>query len=68
MASKVPSLLKPLKAYALVDRNRGNRIQGGNYRCEIYWTRAMALKAKCEMYPDCVVVGVIVEAERGKHE
>ena len=54
--------LKPLDAWALVNP-RGN-VQGGEFRCAIFWTRTGAKEAQ-EKLPECDIVRVIVRPARG---
>lgn len=49
--------LKPLQAWALVT-SRGN-VQGGEYRCAIFWTRSGAKEAQPK-FPECDIVRVVV--------
>jgi len=50
--------MKPVNVWALVDP-RG-KVRGGDYKCAIYWTRAMA-KLEQQDFPECQVVRVVVK-------
>jgi hypothetical protein len=50
--------MKPLKAYALIDRR--DKIRGGDYHLSVYWTKRTATREMRTNYPECRVVEVIV--------
>ena len=62
--------VEPLRAWALVERKkpRGGynaRIRGGDSRCNIFWTRQTANRMQ-QLFPDCVIVPVVVRPETPK--